>query len=117
MALVSKDCVIALAADIGKAWRKFGIVLGLENKVVDQISEDYETVWEKAYRILRKWQDQKGSGATYEVLKEALRHQTMRRVDLAEKISGDTRNTNGKSFACNCMCKICVPPQWSITDA
>lgn len=113
MAPVSNDCVIALAADIGKDWIKLGIVLGLKNKAVDRISENYNSdVWEKAYRILREWQEQKGSGATYEVLDKALKHQTMRRVDLAEKWkSGDTRNTNGKSFACNCTCKIFVPPQ------
>ena len=119
MGQVSKDCVIALAVEVGKDCRTLGIVLGLEDRVVERISQNYKTdVWEKAYRILREWQEQNGSEATYDVLAKALRNQTVGRVDLAEKcqkrMRGDTRNANGKtSFARNCIrnCKICVPPQ------
>ena len=116
MEQVSKDCVIALAVEVGKDWKRIGIVLGLGYRVVDRISQNYKTdVWERAYRILREWQEQKGSQATCERLVEALSHQTVRRLDLAEKVdnwtSGDTRNANGKSFARNCIRKICVPRQ------
>ena len=115
MEQVSKDCVIALAVEVGKDCKTLGIVLGLEDRVVEKFSPKTD-VWEKAYRILREWQEQNGSEATYDVLVKALRHQTVGRVDLAEKcqkrMRGDTRNANGKtSFARNCIRKICVPPQ------
>ncbi|XP_067037068.1 uncharacterized protein [Acropora muricata] len=96
MEQVSKHCVIALAVEVGKDWRTLGIVLELEDRVVEQIAQNYKTdVWEKAYRILRHWQEQNGSKAIYEVLDKALRHQAVGRVDLAEKYRPrDTRNTN-----------------------
>ena len=69
MGQVSKDCVIALAVEVGKDCRTLGIVLGLEDRVVQRISQNYKTdVWERAYRILREWQEQNGSEATYDVL-------------------------------------------------
>ena len=100
MASVSDDCVFALAIELGENWRRLGTVLGLENKVLARLSENYKNdACERAYRMLRVWQQKKGSEATYQELGKSLRNQIVRRVDLAEKCeNGETWTTNGKNI-------------------
>ena len=86
MESVSRLCLIELAFDLCKDWKKLGCVLGLSRKV-ERISQDYRKngVCEQAYRMLQEWKKQKGAEATYEVLGRALREVPLLRVDLAEK--------------------------------
>lgn len=85
MESVSRSCLINLAFDLGRDWKKLGRVLELSSEV-DRIFQDYRNnVCEQAYRLLLAWQQKNTSKATYEVLGEALRKQLLTRVDLAEK--------------------------------
>ena len=49
------------------------------------IDEEIKRLPEKAYKMLLKWKAAKGSGATFQVLYDALCHDLVNRRDLAEK--------------------------------
>ena len=84
MESISRRCLIEIACDLCSDWKKLGYVLGLSKKV-EQINQNYrEDVVEQAYRILQAWREKNGSKATYQSLGEALRKETMSRIDLAE---------------------------------
>lgn len=85
MESVSRRCMIDIACELCRDWKKFGYVNGL-SKEVEQIDQDYKrNVFEQAYRILQAWQQKKGSRANYQELGESFRSGTLLRIDLAEK--------------------------------
>ena len=85
MESVSGRCMIDIAFDLCRDWKKFGHVNGL-SKEVEQIDQDYRrNVFEQAYRILQAWKQKKGSRANYQELGESFRSGTLLRIDLAEK--------------------------------
>ena len=85
MESVSRRCIIDIACDLCRDWKKFGYVNGL-SKEVEQIDQDYKrNVFEQAYRILQAWKQKKGSRANYQELGESFRSGTLLRIDLAEK--------------------------------
>lgn len=58
----------------------------LKNRsVVDEIDLWNKISREKAFRMLLKWKEVEGSGATFRVLYDALRHELVEREDLAER--------------------------------
>ncbi|XP_078383234.1 uncharacterized protein LOC144665807 isoform X1 [Oculina patagonica] len=82
-----KDDLERLAKEVVKEWKVLGRRL-LENDeaALDAIHKDNEECCEKAYKMLLKWKQAKGaSGATFQVLHDALCHDLVDRKDLAEK--------------------------------
>ncbi len=82
-----KDDLERLAKEVVKEWKVLGRRL-LENDeaALDAIHKDNEECGEKAYKMLLKWKQAKGaSGATFQVLHDALCHDLVDRKDLAEK--------------------------------
>ena len=75
-----------MAKEIVAEWIELGRRL-LENDeatlyAIDKENEKYS---EKAYKMLLKWKQTKGSGATFCVLHDALCHPLLNRKDLAEE--------------------------------
>ena len=85
MESITTNCLINLAFDLSNDWRELARVLDLSEEV-SRICEDYRrNVFEQAYRMLKTWVGKKGSKATYQVLREALAHETVLRNDLVQK--------------------------------
>ncbi|XP_028405064.1 uncharacterized protein LOC114527571 [Dendronephthya gigantea] len=85
---IKEDCpeeseLNEIAEEVANDWEKIGRKL-LSNKEVTIVDHDEDGVVEKATRILEKWKQSKGSGATYRLLYEALVDQTVNRRDIAE---------------------------------
>ena len=88
MESITTNCLINLAFDLSNDWRELARVLDLSEEV-PRICEDYRrNVSEQAYRMLKTWVGKKGSKATYQVLREALAHETVLRNDLVQKYCG-----------------------------
>ena len=60
-------------------------MLESDEALLDAVHEDNDEVSEKAYRMLLKWKEAKGSDATFRVLHDALCHELVNRRDLAEE--------------------------------
>lgn len=72
-----------MANAIGCGWKKLGIVLGVEAEL-EAIHEECDTLLEKAFNMLKRWTETKGSRATYGVLSCALEKKVVGRLDLSE---------------------------------
>ena len=72
--------------EIVEEWKELGRLL-LDNNEAElyAIGEENKKLSEKAYKMLLKWKAAKGSGATFQVLNDALCHDSVNRRDLAEK--------------------------------
>ncbi|KAL9973742.1 hypothetical protein ACROYT_G020236 [Oculina patagonica] len=66
-------------------WKKLGRRLHINNPKLQEIHEDHEQLSERGYHMLKHWKQQKGSAATYQVLRDALQHKLVQRQDLAEQ--------------------------------
>ena len=83
-----KDDLEGLAVKIVEKWKELGRRL-LDKDYVEvelyAIDQENAKLSEKAYKMLLKWKETKGSGATFQVLYDALCHSLVNRRDLAEK--------------------------------
>ena len=73
-----------LAMEIAAQWRNLGRRL-LRNAALDAIHKENEEYSEKAYKMLLKWKQAKGSRASFCDLHQALCHDLVNRKDLAER--------------------------------
>ena len=73
-----------LNEDIGASWRKLGRYLLKRECTLNNIDADFNGVGEKAYQLLLKWKEESGSGATPQVLFEAMLQ--IKRRDVAKKL-------------------------------
>ena len=75
-----------LAEEIVAKWEELGRRL-LDNNEAELYAIDHqnEKLSKKAYKMLLKWKEAKGSDATFQVLREALCHHLVNRRDLAER--------------------------------
>jgi len=60
-------------------------LLASNEALLDAIDKDNDECSEKAYKMLLKWKKANGSGATFQVLRDALCHDLVNRQDLAEQ--------------------------------
>lgn len=74
-----------LASKIPLLWRKVGRRLNLDEADLDAIHKENEEYSEKAYKMLLKWKQAEGQGATFLVLYNALCHDLVNCKELAEK--------------------------------
>ena len=81
----SQDDLMVLAAKVTPFWERVGRALGLKDEKLYEIDADVTGVYEKSYAMLRTWLQMKGSAATYGALAVALRHDSVRRNDLASE--------------------------------
>lgn len=84
---VPEDEVLeALSRQIGKAWKPLGRRLKFDEAALEGFHKDNEEYSEKAYQMLLFWKQREGlSGATYQVLSDALCHFWVEKTSLAEQ--------------------------------
>ena len=67
-----KDLQLLSGKLVGDKWKKLGRRLEVDEAKISAYHKQHEELDEKAYHMLRDWKERKGSGATYEVLYDAL---------------------------------------------
>ena len=83
---VTLDDIKGLSQKLGKHWKWLGRGLKVCDSDLVKLDNENKELEEKAYQMLLHWDRIKGSAATYEVLFEALKHDHVKRKDLAEHI-------------------------------
>ncbi|KAL9962679.1 hypothetical protein ACROYT_G031802 [Oculina patagonica] len=81
----SDDVLQQLADEICDSWKKLGRQLKLTEAQLIGINHEEECIYEKCYRMLRKWTETYSSVANFETLSRALEHNLVQRKDLAFK--------------------------------
>lgn len=74
-----------LAMDIAESWKRLARRLEVDESKITAIDKENEELSEKAYKMLLHWKQNDATGATYQILFEALNHRLVCRSDLAEK--------------------------------
>ena len=75
-----------MANQITKEWKKLGRrLLESDEALLDAIDKENDECSEKTYKMLLKWKRANGSGATFQVLHDALCHDIVNCQDLAEE--------------------------------
>ncbi|KAL9961963.1 hypothetical protein ACROYT_G031010 [Oculina patagonica] len=82
------DDLEELGGRIPRHWKKLGRRLFNKNAdaVIDSIDNEYKECPEKAYQMLLRWKQSKGSKATFCALYKALCHPLVKRQDLAVEL-------------------------------
>ena len=78
--------IFLICGEIGENWRDLGTVLELDSAALDIIAASRENCRELARKVLQKWKQKEGSGATVGILIDAL--EKMERRDVVEKLLG-----------------------------
>ncbi|KAL9961847.1 hypothetical protein ACROYT_G030874 [Oculina patagonica] len=79
------DDLQRLAKEVVEEWKKLGRqLLDNDEAKLCAIHKQYEEYSEKAYQMLLKWKQANGSGATFQVLHDALCNRLVDRKDLAQ---------------------------------
>ncbi|XP_068753648.1 uncharacterized protein [Montipora capricornis] len=68
------------------SWKPLARRLSFTEGDIKRFNKNNEEWAEKALSMLLRWKEKKGSEATYAVLRTALRHESVGRTDLAEKV-------------------------------
>lgn len=82
------DDLEELGGKIPRHWKKLGRRLFKKNAdaVIDSIDDEYKECPDKAYQMLLRWKQSKGSKATFCALYKALCHHLVKRQDLAVEL-------------------------------
>ncbi len=81
----SHDDLQHLSSEIYCSWKILGCQLQLTDSQLLSIDLEELAIYEKCYRMLRKWTQAEGASANYETLAQALEHKLVNRRDLASK--------------------------------
>lgn len=71
---------------MGKDWVKLGRRLEFDEAKLASFDKDNDQLSKKVYAMLTAWKRREASGATYQVLYEALCHRHVGRKELAENV-------------------------------
>ena len=83
---VDEILICSVSVEIGANWRHLGAVLGLESALMNNIEKDHTECYERAWKVLEKWKERNGNGATVEILINALLK--IGRKDAVQKLLG-----------------------------
>ena len=83
---VTEIQIFGICGAVGVNWRDLGAVLGIESDTMDDINETHNACRERARKLLLKWKQKEGNGATVGILINALAK--IERKDVAEKLLG-----------------------------
>jgi len=75
-----------ISHDVGTCWRYLGPTLRIANAKLCNLDEECRTNWEKAYKLLMMWKEEKGSNALVGRLADHLKE--IGRTSIAEKLLG-----------------------------
>ena len=83
---VAENLKWSIDSEVGRDWRRLGEALGLESAFLDNIDTDFKESPEKAWKVLQKWRQKKGTKATMGILINVL--EKMERRDVVDKLHG-----------------------------
>jgi len=86
-----------LAGEFTLDWLALGRRLQFRDTKLEAFDKENDKCSEKAFKMLLRWKHKNGSRATYEVLNNALCHNLVNRVDLAEEYCRDSRRWRSSS--------------------
>ena len=83
---IRESDLMKIGNKITKKCYRLGRVLGVQDSELEQIKENYHgNILEQSFRILKRWLQTKGRGATYTVLAQALLDRTVALKDILEE--------------------------------
>ncbi|KAJ8019380.1 Receptor-interacting serine/threonine-protein kinase 1 [Holothuria leucospilota] len=85
MEIVKDKDLLDLSKRIAAEWEFVARYLTIEEAQINIFKKDYDHTRERIYQMLLFWKKEKGNGATYRVLTQALRQSE--RNDLADDLS------------------------------
>ena len=85
-AVVTELQLSMISDDVGTCWQKLGPTLRITYSKLCNLDENCKTNWEKAYKLLMMWKEEKGSSALVGRLADHLKE--IGRTDIAEKLLG-----------------------------
>ena len=74
----------SICGKVAVNWRDLGTVLGIASALMDKIEADHSACRERAWKVLQKWKQKEGNGATVGILIIAL--EEIERRDVIEKL-------------------------------
>lgn len=74
-----------LSMELGDKWESVGRRLGFKSAELTAFHKENEKLVDKALQMLESWKRREGSGATYQVLYDALCHRFVKCKRLAEE--------------------------------
>lgn len=78
--------ISVLCSSLGKDWKFFMRALGVSDDDIENVCSDYRQMREKIHQTLLIWQQDQQQSASRAKLVEACRHQSVKRLDLAQKL-------------------------------
>lgn len=84
--MVTEFQLSKISHDVGTCWRELGPTLRIANAKLCNLDEECKTNWEKAYKLLIMWKEEKGCSAQVERLADHLKE--IGRKSIAEKLLG-----------------------------
>ena len=85
-AVVTEFQLSKISHDVGTCWHELGPTLRIANSKLCNLDEECKTNWEKAYKLLMMWKEEKGSCARAGRLADHLKD--IGRTSIAEKLLG-----------------------------
>ena len=84
--MVTEFQLSKISHDVGTCWHELGPTLRIANSKLCNLDEECKTNWEKAYKLLMMWKEEKGRSALAGRLAEHLKE--IGRTSIAEKLLG-----------------------------
>lgn len=85
-AVVTEFQLSEISHDVGTCWRELGSTLTIANAKLWNLDMEYQSNWEKAFKLLIMWKEEKGSSAQVGRLADHLKE--IGRTSIAEKLLG-----------------------------
>ena len=85
-AVVTESQLSEISHDVGTCWFNLGPTLRIAYSKLCNLDVECKTNWEKAYKLLMMWKEEKGSSALVGRLADHLKE--IGRTDIAEKLLG-----------------------------
>lgn len=92
-AIVTEIEILLIYKEVSKFWRDLGTLLKLRAADVDNIEQDNSSNRDRAWNVMKRWLQRKGSDATLGILTDALEEIGMRST--VEKLVGTEKMTAG----------------------
>ncbi|XP_022785945.1 coiled-coil domain-containing protein 150-like [Stylophora pistillata] len=94
-ARVTESHILLIHKDVTEFWRELGTLLRLPPGEVRRMETDYRSCRERAWRVMERWLEKKGSQATLGILADALENENIGMRRAVEKLIGTEREVEG----------------------
>ncbi|XP_015748484.1 PREDICTED: uncharacterized protein LOC107328253 [Acropora digitifera] len=113
-AVVTEFQLSKISHDVGTCWHELGPTLRIANSKLCNLDEECKTNWEKAYKLLMMWKEEKGSSARAGRLADHLKD--IGRTSIAEKLLGVSDGQLHTCSSSECDPTICLTVKCSLKN-